>query len=513
MFLSVLLGASALVGGIGLTVSSAWLITMAAQHPPILVLSVSIVMVRFFGISRSVARYAERIVSHESVFRSLTALRVALFEKIGLRDLSKVRDVESGHYVKSIVDDVERAQEYQLRITLPRFAAYLSIGFSLVLALWVYSSTLFILLPVSVFLLFVIPSIVARRSVNLAENIENLENDYSRALSYAMYGSAEARIYGYESQVIGRLHILEAAILFAEKKLLATIRILQLCTQLLMGTAICGVILLINQAYKVEGIPAVKVAMAIFLPLVSYEGITSWFPNLFQSGKLLRAQQSVEAIAQMPSRSEGNVSAIPHGTILELNNVTARWDKAFMNPVSAQIHEGQSLVIRGRSGSGKSTLAMALTGLLGYEGSARIGGAEIAEIRDLNLYVSSSLQRTHIFNTSLGENIKIGNPEATENQIIDVLTLLEIQSIDLDTVLGAFGRPVSGGEAKRISVARALLSSAPIVILDEPTEHLDSDLALRIENRIIEACAQKTLIVITHSGWAKSDRTVNITRE
>ncbi|MTA06977.1 MAG: ATP-binding cassette domain-containing protein [Actinobacteria bacterium] len=137
----------------------------------------------------------------------------------------------------------------------------------------------------------------------------------------------------------------------------------------------------------------------------------------------------------------------------------------------------------------------------------------MAEIRDLNLYVSSSLQRTHIFNTSLGENIKIGNPEATENQIIDVLTLLEIQSIDLDTVLGAFGRPVSGGEAKRISVARALLSSAPIVILDEPTEHLDSDLALRIENRIIEACAQKTLIVITHSGWAKSDRTVNITRE
>ncbi|CAB4538121.1 unannotated protein [freshwater metagenome] len=113
----------------------------------------------------------------------------------------------------------------------------------------------------------------------------------------------------------------------------------------------------------------------------------------------------------------------------------------------------------------------------------------------------------------MGENIKIGNPEATENQIIDVLTLLEIQSIDLDTVLGAFGRPVSGGEAKRISVARALLSSAPIVILDEPTEHLDSDLALRIENRIIEACAQKTLIVITHSGWAKSDRTVNITRE
>ena len=110
---------SAIVGGIGLTISSAWLITMASQHPPILVLSVSIVLVRFFGISRSVARYAERIVSHESVFRRLTDLRVKLFEKLADRTLLIARDLNSGNYVKAIVDDVERAQEYQLRVTLP----------------------------------------------------------------------------------------------------------------------------------------------------------------------------------------------------------------------------------------------------------------------------------------------------------------------------------------------------------------------------------------------------------
>jgi ATP-binding cassette subfamily C protein CydC len=156
---------------------------------------------------------------------------------------------------------------------------------------------------------------------------------------------------------------------------------------------------------------------------------------------------------------------------------------------------------------------MALSGLLSYSGSAKIGGVEISEISDLYKVVSSSLQRTHIFNTSLRENLRIGNEFATDDEILGVLKMLELAEIEFDTVLGDFGRPVSGGEAKRISVARALLSRAPIVILDEPTEHLDRALALRIEERITKACSQRTLIVITHSGWAKSNRTVDITRE
>ena len=513
MSLAVALGASALIGGIGLTVSSAWLITMAAQHPPILVLTVSIVMVRFFGISRSVARYAERIVSHESVFRSLTSLRVALFEKISARDISLVRDSQSGHYVKSIVDDIERAQEYQLRVTLPRYVAYLSIGFSLLLALWIYPKNLIILLPVSAALLVGIPSIVAKKSVSMAETIEKLENEYSVALSQATYGATEARIYGYGRQIIDGLHLIEQAIYVSERNLLRTIRLLQALTLLLLGTAICGVVILLSHAQTSEVIPEVKVAMAIFLPLLAYEGITSWYPNLFQSGKLLMAKKNVKAITEMQSQLQEKMAIIPENHLLELSDMTAQWDAAFMSPVSARVECGELLVVRGRSGSGKSTLAMALSGLLTYRGSAQIGGVEISEISDLLTLVSSSLQRTHVFNTSLRENLRIGNSDATEKEMTDVLTLLELQSINLETVLGDFGRPVSGGESKRISVARALLSVAPIVILDEPTEHLDIELALRIENRIIEACSHKTLIVITHSGWAKSNRTVNITRE
>jgi ATP-binding cassette subfamily C protein CydC len=134
-------------------------------------------------------------------------------------------------------------------------------------------------------------------------------------------------------------------------------------------------------------------------------------------------------------------------------------------------------------------------------------------LNDLHHFLTGSLQRGHIFNTSLRENLKIANPEALDEELLRITNLLELDAISLDDAIGEFGRPLSGGEIKRIGVARALLSPAKVVILDEPTEHLDRELALRCEERIADECRDKSLIVITHSGWAKSTRTVVIERE
>jgi ATP-binding cassette subfamily C protein CydC len=253
--------------------------------------------------------------------------------------------------------------------------------------------------------------------------------------------------------------------------------------------------------------------MAIFLPLVAFEGITNWYPNLFISGKLLRAQRSIDTLSNETEIQKANSSNVPTTFNLVIDSASAAWDKPFMSPVTAAAGPGEVLVIRGKSGSGKSTLALALVGLLPYQGSISIGGFQVRDISDLHQYISASLQRGHIFNTSLRENLKIANPEASDTQIQRVLTLLELDAISLDEVVGEFGRPLSGGEAKRLGVARALLSNTPIVLLDEPTEHLDHKLAERLESRIIEECRDRSLIVITHSGWSKSTRTVAIARE
>lgn len=501
------------MGGIGLTVSSAWLITMASTQPPIFVLTVSIVMVRFFGIFRSVARYAERVISHQTIFRALTSLRTALFEKISGRSITLIRDSRSGDYVKSIVDDVERAQEFALRITLPRYSAIVSITFSLLLAWWIYPPTLMILIPVSLTLLVAIPSIVSRTALALSEEIESTENKYALALSDSAYGATEAQVYGYSNLISQSLHNLERQIFAEESALLRLIRKLQIVTLIALGSAIVGTIQLLNLARASENIPAVQIAMAIFLPLVAFEGVTTWYPNLFVSGKLLRAQRTVDEILEIPSAPTSLAPPIFKGQEISLRQVCVAWDKPFMAPVTAHVSQGELLVIRGRSGSGKSTLALGLCGVLPYSGSITIGGVELSTADDLHEILASSLQKTHIFNTTLRENLKIANPSATDSELIRILSLLELDEIPLETVLGEFGRPISGGEGKRVAVARALLSPAPILLLDEPTEHLDERLALRVEANIRRECSERTLIVITHSGWAKSDRTVDITRE
>jgi ATP-binding cassette subfamily C protein CydC len=343
--------------------------------------------------------------------------------------------------------------------------------------------------------------------------IEEIENQYAREIASAHYGSIEASIYGYQDRVIQKLHNLEEEILCGEKRLLSTIRTLQFLTFSLLGTSVVGTALLIFNIQENQSLPAVKISMAIFLPLVAFEGITNWYPNLFISGKLLRAQREVDSLTQDVLTEVATPNQSPVGNELQIQSASVAWDKPFMSAVSATVSAGELLVIRGKSGSGKSTLALAITGLLSYEGSITIGGVEIRDIKDSHLYISASLQRGHIFNTSLRENLKIANPDLIDSQMLQMLNLLELDAISLDEVIGEFGRPLSGGEAKRVGVARALLSLAPVVLLDEPTEHLDRELAERLEVRITDVCRDKSLIVITHTGWAKSTRTVVIERE
>jgi ATP-binding cassette subfamily C protein CydC len=424
-----------------------------------------------------------------------------------------VRDLNSGNYVKAIVDDVERAQEYQLRVTLPRYAALISLAFGLLLAFWIYPVLLVILLPVTLALLVAIPSIVNKKCSSQSFLIEEIENRYAREISDVSYGITEAQIYGYKDRLLNKIDGIEREIASAEKALIGTIRKLQFLTLLLIGVSIVGTSLLMYNARIHSDVPAVKISMAIFLPLVAFEGITNWYPNLFISGKLLRAQHSIDSLVNESGSRSIEVAQIPDTTEISIESVTVAWDKDFMSSVTAVVSKGEILVIRGKSGSGKSTLALALVGLLPYKGSITLGGVEVREFSDLHTYISASLQRGHIFNTSLRENLKIANPEASDAEILRILTLLELDSISLDEIVGEFGRPLSGGEAKRVGVARALLSRAPIVLLDEPTEHLDHQLAERLETRIAKECREKTMIVITHSGWAKSTRTVVIERE
>ncbi len=504
---AVLLGTFALVGGTGLTVSSAWLITTAAQHPPVLALGIAIVMVRFFGIFRSVARYGERVISHEAIFARLTALRVTLFTAF----VSQLRK-EGGSVAsksKAAIDDVERAQEYHLRITLPGLYALCSGSVTILIAAWIGETLLILVLLVTVVFAIAIPIMVRRILDPIAIEIENRENLLAEEIGRASHARREAEVFGYLEAYHKQLKCLILDLKILESKFHLRSSFLQALITLAIGTALVAVAL---SAKEDSTLLPIQITMSVFLILIGFEGFTTWFPNLFLSGKNRRAAKTVEELSQSVS-SELRYSAIPLGHHIKAHQVQAYWDQPFLAPISFEVQEGETLLISGASGVGKSTLASSLLGFADYRGSLTIGGAEIREIKDLNLYISGSLQNSYIFNTTLRENLKIADENIADSKLMEIVKALELEDISLDELLGEFGRPLSGGEAKRLAVARALLSPAPIIILDEPLEHLDHERAGRIGRAITDLAAGRTLIVITHAPWLQYSRKLVLERE
>jgi thiol reductant ABC exporter CydC subunit len=502
--LAILLGAFALAGGTGLTVSSAWMITMASEQPPIMVLGVSIVLVRFFGIFRSVARYLERVMSHEAIFRKLTSLRVKLFQSIS-REIS-THSISTS--VKAIVDDVERAQEFFLRITLPAYAAALSALVTLTLAIWIDLTTFFIVFVSTLVLALLIPYLSRSLLDPASVEIEDSENEFAQRISSAAHAMVEAEVFGYGDQYRKKLVEMSEELEGQERRLLRRTWSLQMLLTLTLGIAVSGVAL---HSYLAKEILPIHVSMAIFLALVGFEGYTSWFPNLFTSGKIRRASVNVASIATGSVEVALPATSTPSGFKLVCKNVSPYWSEQFLKPISFTLDEGQILLINGASGLGKSTLAGALLGLAHFDGEITVGGVVLKELEHGT--IAGTLQRGHIFNTSLRENLKIAQPCADDDELLRILHLVELEEISLDEILGEFGRTLSGGEAKRLAIARALLSRAQILILDEPLEHIDHERALRLQRAIVNECKGRTLIVITHAPWLQYSLKLELARE
>ena len=497
-------GAFALIGGTGLTVSSAWLITSASEQPPIMVLGVSIVLVRFFGISRSASRYLERVISHEAIFGKLTGLRVALFKKFAMQ----LRTLNVAHSVKRVIDDVERAQEFYLRVTLPHYAATASAIVTVVIAWWINAHLLIWILPATLIFAIVLPLLTRRWIDPVTVELEDLENAYSASITAASHGVIEAEHFGYGHLFRDNLKRESNKLKALEQKYFFRISIVQLILTGTLGLTLVGIA---QQIHHTRSYLPIHVSMAIFLVLVGFEGYTTWFPNLFIAGKSRRAARNISAIVQSPERVSYPQKKAPGEYTIVAKNFSPHWGRKFLAPIDFTVLAGETLVITGASGVGKSTLASAVFGFCDYSGEFRVGGVEAAELAEG--VISGTLQQSHIFNTTLRENLKIANPQAGDGQLHSVISLMELQAINLDEVLGEFGRNLSGGEAKRLATARALLSSAPILILDEPLEHLDYQLSLRIQGAITQACSDRTLIVITHTPWLQYSRKLELTRE
>jgi ABC-type transport system involved in cytochrome bd biosynthesis fused ATPase/permease subunit len=464
-------------------------------------------MVRFFGIFRSVARYGERVISHEAIFRKLTGVRVKLFSAVASKLRSNSTDI--ARQGKTIIDDVERAQEFHLRVTLPGYSALIAGLTTVFIALWIDPALLVWILPTVALFAVVIPLLVRKGLDPLASKIEDSENEFAAQISEASHAMVEAQVFGYSEQYRSQLFNQTNSLYHLERRNLIRTSLLQFLSIAGIGFALVGIALSLR--LNEQTLP-IHVSMAIFLALVGFESYTTWFPNLFPAGKNRRASQSVNRLAatQLEKLPSGN---IPCSYELVASNANPYWDQEFLTPFDFTLSPGETLLITGASGTGKSTLAAALMGFAPYSGSLKIGGVEVRDIDQLSSFTTGTLQEGHIFNTTLRENLKIADGDAIDSRLKEILQGVELSDFSLDEILGEYGRTLSGGEAKRLSIARALLSKAPILILDEPLEHLDHERALRIQASIARIAAGKSLIVITHSPWLQYSRKLELARE
>jgi ATP-binding cassette subfamily C protein CydCD len=523
--LAVFLGVLAAGFAISLTALSAWLIVRAAEHPPIMYLMVAIVGVRFFGIGRSALRYAERLVTHDAVFASATALRVRLWRALASRGPSARRLLRGGTTIDYLVVVVDRIRDLLPRVVLPP-AVGLVVGLaSVVTVALLYPPAVALLLICLIAGLVVAPAIAVwadrRASRDQAVAVSRITEKFA-AMTAA---SGELRANGVAETVRSDLRALDVEVGRDARKSAWSLGLGDVVT--VFACCVTAVLMLgiVTSAAGAGRLPLEVVAVLAFLPLALLDPFAAVVPAAQQAPILIEALRKAAGILptsatntrprtvrELESRAVDGPIA-PSVEDLTLHGLSARWPDA-PEPAFSGVHawasRGEWIVVRGPSGSGKSTL---LTVLLGYlapaSGTYLVGDSNAMSLDPavLRSHIAWCPQEAHLFDSTVRANLLLarGREDApADAEMIAALgraglgDLFERLPLGLDTRVGPAGSELSGGERQRLAVARTLLTSADIVLLDEPTAHLDDATSRELMADLRVALADQIVVLVTH---------------
>lgn len=520
--LAIFLGWATVTSWVALISTSSYLISYAALQPSVAELQVAIVGVRFFGISRGVFRYLERLVSHTVTFKLLANLRVWFYERIEPLAPAKLQDVQGGDLLSGITSDVETLEDFYVRVVAPPVVALLSaVGvlwffgrWSVSFAITILSFQLFtgVLVPIGT-------QIVSKKpSMKLIET----RSEASAYVAEGIRGQADLVAFGRQETWLNEFDTLIDQQMQAE---LSLNRIQGVYTAIFVfGVNMTAFILLLLAAPMVaEGnLDGRLLAVVILGAIASFEAVQP-LPQAFQNlAKVIPAGERLFGIGEQKAEVEDGVGDAPAGAFerLKLENVRFSYSHDTSQPVlqgvSFSLEPGKKIALVGASGVGKSTIVNLMLRFWDYsEGEIYYNQQELHTIcpddwRKLIAYVP---QTPFLFNESISENIRVGRPSATPEDIE-----LAAKQANLDafirslpqgyqTPIGELGAFLSGGERQRLSIARAVVRNAPIMLMDEPTANLDRVNEAAILQTIFQTSQDKGLIWITHrlTGLEKVD--------
>ncbi|HCE1501512.1 TPA: cysteine/glutathione ABC transporter ATP-binding protein/permease CydC [Vibrio parahaemolyticus] len=512
--LGMLLAFLTLAASVGLLTLSGWFISAAAVAGLTVARETFNYMlpgagVRGAAMARTAGRWGERVVSHNATFKLLTDLRIFFFKKLAPLIPGRVSTMRDADLLNRLVADVDAMDHVYLRLVSPVIIGIFGI-LSLTAVLAFFDWHLALLLgSILTIMLLVWPVLFYKLGKNNGEHLTHNKAQLRVATLDWLQGYSELSIFGAEERY--RNLILEK-----QKQLLSN----QFVNANLTGMA-SGLLMLVNGLtlvvmlwFAADGVggraPDPWIALFAFATMASFEilmpiaGAFQYLGQTLTSARRLNEVILAEPDVVFPEQSKREEKPLD----IEFINIDFAYpdgQQKVLKDLSLSLPLGSKTAIVGQTGSGKSTLIQLLCRYWDVnQGEVRIGGAPLKDWceSDLRSAITVVSQRVDVLNGTLRDNLLMASPNATDEQLADILTKVELGALleepGLDAWLGDGGRQLSGGEKRRIGIARALLRDAPILLLDEPTEGLDKRTEQKVMALFNEYFANKTVVFITH---------------
>ncbi|WP_258723771.1 thiol reductant ABC exporter subunit CydC [Cellulomonas sp. NS3] len=511
--LAVGLGVLSLGSAVALAAVAAWLIARASQMPPVLELSVATVAVRAFGIGRGTFRYVERLTSHDVALRGMATLRTTLYEQVARGRVGAALALRRGDLLARVGADVDTVGDAVVRGLLPAaVAAVLGLGTVVAMALFLPAAGL--ALAACLVLAGVVSPALAARA---ARTSESRAVDARATVASVSLGVLDApgpvTVAGLLPRELDALRSADAALARAVDAGARPAALSAALGQLAVGLAVLAALVLGVPALTAGTVAPVELAVLVLTPLAAFEA-TAVLPaaaiqvqrSRAAAGRVLALLDEAapdevipdEALPDgampdeaVPDAGSPDPPAHPSSASLAARDLACGWPgrELVVRGLDLDVHPGRSLAVVGPSGTGKTTLLLTLAGLLPSRGgSLTLGGVPLDALSrgDVTSRAVLTTEDAHLFETTVLENLRVARGDVTEDEARAALDRAGLTAWlgglpdGLATPLGADGRNVSGGERRRLLLARALLSPAPLLLVDEPAEHLDTATADRL---------------------------------